>query len=186
MWGASRSGGQGARLRGCERRERKGRVAVDDVMCLSARPSRRFPRTRRTMFPFSFAFPSRGPRPSFIQYSTAAAAAAPYPLRSYCAAPPRRRGDDDDDAHPVPFLRREFFFFLSCMYLMCVCVRPPRTIFFPFSVFRHRSLCTVFPSSRLFPHIPTHTYTDAFTLHTNTRTQIHSRTHSHTYTLART
>lgn len=50
------------------------------------------------------------------------------------------------------FFVPSFFFFLSCMYLMCVCVRSPRTIFFPFSVFRHRSFCTVFPSARHFLH----------------------------------
>lgn len=73
----------------------------------------------------------------------------PSRARSHIAPPRRRR----DDAHPVPFLRPEvFFLFVLHVSHVCVCVRSPRTIFFPFSVFRHRSFCTVFPSARHFPH----------------------------------
>lgn len=74
----------------------------------------------------------------------------PSRARSHIAPPRRRR----DDAHPCSFTSSRGFFFLFVLHVshVCVCVRSPRTIFFPFSVFRHRSFCTVFPSARHFLH----------------------------------
>lgn len=109
------------------------------------------------------------PRPSFIQYSLSHPATVSHTHSPRIAiAPPRRRRRDD--AHPVPFLRHEYFFpffFLFVLHVSHVCVcAPTADDFFPLLSFPASFVVYGFPER------------ETFSIHINIRTG--DRAHTHT------